>query len=230
MILLAFFIGLLGSVHCVGMCGPLMFAVLDQQGTFWSTASQQLLYQFGRIVTYSLLGLVLGLLGAGGIISGWQQHLSILTGCLLLLLGVYHIIGRQIPIIARQQQMLIAPILQKMGYWLRRPGGHFMVGLLNGLLPCGMVYLALASALNTGTPLRGGLFMLWFGLGTLPLMLGASIIGVAIKGKLKIKLAHWLPLLLIVFGIWFILRGSNLAIPYLSPALDNPAAIDVLCK
>ncbi|GAA4794715.1 sulfite exporter TauE/SafE family protein [Olivibacter ginsenosidimutans] len=229
MISLAFFIGLLSSVHCVGMCGPLMFTVLGKTNSFWSTSSRQLLYQFGRITSYSMLGFALGLLGAS-IQNGWQQQLSLFTGVVLLFFGVYQLIGRQIPAIARRQQLLVTPVLEKMAYWLQKPRGHFMVGCLNGLLPCGMVYLALASALNTGTALRGSLFMLFFGLGTLPLMLGAAMIGSTIKGRLKLKFTKWMPALLILFGLWFVLRGANLGIPYLSPIPYSSAANDILCK
>lgn len=230
MISLAFFIGLLSSVHCVGMCGPLMFTVLGKANNFWSTSGRQLLYQFGRITSYSLLGLVLGFLGAGGMRNGWQQQLSVFTGTLLLFFGCYHLLGRQIPAIARRQQWLMTPVLEKMAYWLQRPGGHFMVGCLNGLLPCGMVYLALASALNTGAALRGGIFMLFFGLGTLPLMLGAAMLGSSIKGRIKVKFTKWMPALMILFGLWFILRGANLGIPYLSPIPHASIMNDALCK
>jgi len=225
---LAFFIGLLGSVHCVGMCGPLMFALPDVGSSPMKHFLQPLAYQVGRVLTYTTLGLILGCLGATPLMQDWQQPLSILTGCFLLLLAAHHLLGRQIPALAKQQQKLLAPLLKSMGKWLQKPGGHFMVGLLNGLLPCGMVYLALASSLNTGSAIQGASFMFFFGLGTWPLTLGATYLGSFFKHRLRLNYTRWLPALLLVFGIWFILRGANLDIPYLSPALQASGK-DILC-
>ncbi len=226
--ILAFFIGLLGSVHCVGMCGPLMFALPKTDRGILSRFVQPLLYQIGRISMYCFIGLLLGLIGSGSHIQGWQAPVSVATGCILIFMALYHFLGRRIPFIAQQQQRLMTPLLNAMGFWLTRPGGQFMIGLLNGILPCGMVYLALASALNTGSALTGAYFMLSFGLGTLPLTLGTMYIGNILKQRFTFNYAKWLPSLLLVFGIWFILRGANAHIPYLSPIIQ-PNGIDILC-
>ncbi|QNL48699.1 sulfite exporter TauE/SafE family protein [Olivibacter sp. SDN3] len=228
-LILAFFIGLLGSIHCVGMCGPLMFSMPSPSGSSLKGLKRLLLYQFGRLLTYGLLGLVLGAIGAGSYVHGWQQYLSMFTGIFLIGMAVYHIFGRYVSFIARRQQQLFLPLLQKMSYWIQQPGGHFMVGLLNGLLPCGMVYMALATALNTSTPADGFLFMLMFGAGTLPLLLTAGFIGNFFKGFMKFNRSRWLQLLFFVLGIWFILRGADLGIPYLSP-LSAPQRGDILCR
>ncbi len=170
----------------------------------------------------------MGLLSAGSAWKGWQQQLSILTGLLLLTLGVYHLVGRHVPFIAKRQQAWMAPFIRQMGYWLYRPGGNFVVGMLNGLLPCGMVYLALAASLNTGSPASGAAFMGLFGLGTVPVMLSAGIAGSFIKKYIPIRFSAWLPFLFLVMGSWFILRGANLNIPYLSPVL-YPQAMGGYC-
>ncbi len=225
---LAFFMGLLGSLHCAVMCGPLMLALPDQGKPPLALLFHRLLYQAGRILTYGFLGLLAGLISSGSVMKGWQQQISIFTGILLLVMGIYHLVGRHIPAIAQRQQTLVAPLLSRMGYWLYRPGGNFMAGMLNGLLPCGMVYLALASALSTGSLLNGAQFMLLFGLGTLPLMLIAGIAGSFIKNKLRLRFNTWLPMLFLVMGCWFVLRGANLDIPFLSPLLYPEGAIH--CK
>lgn len=228
-LILAFFIGLLGSIHCVGMCGPLMFSIPNSTGSSLGRVTNLLLYQFGRLLTYGLLGLFLGAIGAGSHLQGWQQYLSVFTGIFLIGMAIYHVFGRHIPTISLGQQKLLTPLLQKMGYWIQRPGGHFMVGLLNGLLPCGMVYMALATALNTNSSTNGFLFMLMFGAGTLPLLLTAGFIGNFFKGFMKFNRSTWLPLLFLILGVWFILRAANLGIPYVSPLL-TPQTGDILCR
>lgn len=228
---LAFFIGLIASVHCVGMCGPLMLALPVKGGSWLRHLGPQLLYQCGRILIYSLLGGLLGMLGAGAVFKGWQQYTSLLTGGLLLLLAFFYFIQRFGFGHRSYGNAFIQPLLNKMGYWLRRPGGHFMVGILNGFLPCGMVYLALATALNTGSPLNGGLFMASFGLGTMPLLLLTTTFGRYFMGRhLKMRFASLLPILFLVMGIWFVLRGANLDIAYLSPLLDTASGGDMLCR
>ena len=226
---LAFFIGLLGSVHCVGMCGPLLLALPNAEQSRWRQLVNQLLYQIGRIMTYGILGMLLGLLGAGTAIQGWQQYVSIITGCGLVIAGFYHLLQRIFLLPFQPALPWIKPVLNQLGYWMQKPGGHLMVGLLNGLLPCGMVYLALASALNTGSVVKGLWFMIFFGLGTLPLMWSAGFFGHFLKHRLKMNQATWLPALFVLMGIWFILRGASLDIPYLSPLITVGSSSDPLC-
>ncbi|WP_134088290.1 sulfite exporter TauE/SafE family protein [Olivibacter sp. XZL3] len=227
---LAFFIGLIASVHCVGMCGPLMFALPIEGGSWFHHLSPQLLYQSGRILSYSFLGFLLGMLGAGAALKGWQQYASLLSGSILVLLAFFYFMQRYGFGRRSYGDAFIQPLLNKMGFWLRRPGGHFMVGILNGFLPCGMVYLALATALNTGSPLNGALFMALFGLGTMPLLLLTTTFGRYFMGRhLKVRFASLLPVLFLVMGIWFILRGANLNIAYLSPLL-YPESGGMFCR
>src|SRR5690606_15349302 len=98
----------------------------------------------------------------------------------------------------KKQQKILQPILKTIGYWLFKPGGHFVAGLLNGLLPCGMVYMALASALNAENPSGGALFMFLFGLGTLPLLLIFTIAASYGKQKLNLNFNKWLPSLFLL--------------------------------
>lgn len=216
---LAFFMGLFGSLHCVAMCGPLLLALPSVGESQWTKAKNRLVYQIGRILTYGFIGLLIGFIGIGVTMKGWQQVLSITTGIVLILIALFHFIGTQNSSILRIQQKLLAPLIKQMGYWLHKPGGSFMTGVLNGILPCGMVYMALATALNTGGALSGARFMILFGLGTLPLLLLTAIAGNIIKSKIPFRLSAWLPFLFLIMGSWFILRGANLDIPFLSPLI-----------
>ena len=215
---LAFFMGLLGSLHCVAMCGPLLLALPAGKG-HGRIVFNRIIYQIGRILTYTGLGLVIGFISIGAEYKGWQQGLSIFTGVVLVSMGLFTFFGHHSSGIVKAQQKLFAPLFKRMGYWLYKPGGNFIVGMLNGFLPCGMVYMALATALNTGNTVGGGRFMLLFGLGTLPLMLITGIAGNYVKRIIPFKLSTWLPTLFLIMGLWFILRGSNLDIPYLSPLI-----------
>ena len=216
---LAFFMGLFGSLHCVAMCGPLLLALPSIGESQWTKAKNRLLYQIGRILTYGVIGLFIGFIGIGISMKGWQQVLSITTGVALILIALFHFIGTKNSSVLKIQQKLLAPLIKQMGYWLHKPGGSFMTGVLNGILPCGMVYMALATALNTGSAINGARFMVLFGLGTLPLLLLTAVAGNFIKSKIPFRLSAWLPFLFLVMGSWFILRGANLDIPMLSPLI-----------
>src|SRR5690606_13182171 len=168
------------------------------------------------ILTYSALGMLIGFISIGAEYKGWQQGLSIVTGGFLLTVGLFTFFSKHSNSakLIKLQQKLFAPLFKKIGYWLYKPGGNFIAGILNGLLGSGMVYIALGNALNTGTSLGGGRVMMLFGLGTLPLMLLTGISGNYIKKIIPFKLSSWLPTLFLIMGVWFILRGSNLDIPY----------------
>jgi len=216
---LAFFMGLFGSLHCVAMCGPLLLALPSVGENQWAKAKNRLVYQIGRILTYGVIGLFIGFIGIGISMQGWQQVLSIATGVALIFIALFHFLGTKNSSILKIQQKLLAPLIKQMGYWLHKPGGSFMTGILNGVLPCGMVYMALATALNTGSAVNGARFMILFGLGTLPLLLATAIAGNFIKSKIPFRLSAWLPFLFLIMGSWFILRGANLDIPFLSPVI-----------
>ncbi|MGV6947179.1 sulfite exporter TauE/SafE family protein [Sphingobacterium kyonggiense] len=223
---LAFFMGLLGSIHCAVMCGPLLLAVQAGQGITWKTTFNKLLYQFGRILTYGLIGLFLGLLGNVASLQGWQQGFSLVTGILLFAIGLFYMFGKSSSKLAAIQTKAIQPFAKFMGRWLYRPGGSFVAGVLNGILPCGMVYMALASAVNADSIWNSFYFMLLFGLGTLPLLLVFSFAGNFPKRIFKKGFSTVLPILFILMGVWFILRGANLDIPYLSPLIHVDGAMN----
>lgn len=223
---LAFFMGLFGSVHCAVMCGPLVLALHAGHKISWLQLLNKVLYQVGRVSTYAALGMILGLLGKVASFQGWQQAFSIITGSILVLFGLSYFFSKNSSTLAKWQTKAIQPFARMMGKWLYRPGGSLVAGILNGLLPCGMVYMALASAMNADTVFGSAQFMVLFGLGTLPLMITFSILSSFSSKIIKIKFAKILPLLFLLMGLWFILRGANLNIPYLSPLLHLDGAIN----
>src|SRR5690606_9714623 len=210
---LAFFMGLLGSLHCVAMCGPLLLALPAGKGHA-KIVFNRIIYQIGRILTYSGLGLVIGFISIGAEYKGWQQGLSIFTGVVLVSMGLFTFFGNHSSGLVKAQQKLFAPLFKRMGYWLYKPGGNFIAGMLYGFLPCGMVYIALATALNTGSIIAGGRFMLLIGLGTLLLIFLTGIGGNYDIRIIPFLLSTCLPTLFLIMGFWFILRGANVDIPY----------------
>ncbi len=213
----AFFLGLLGSLHCIGMCGPLVLALPTQHLNATRRVTAALLYHGGRILVYSLGGMIFGLLGHRVWLAGWQQGFSITLGVLILLLvafrrflpattGAYAPVQR---IIARLWQ---GPSISK----------FFLLGMANGLLPCGMVYLAIAGALTRPQVIEAVGFMAFFGLGTLPLLLLLQYTGHRLGLPFRLQLRRALPYITILMAILLILRGLDLGIPFVSPAL--PAA------
>lgn len=222
----AFFMGLFGSIHCAVMCGPLLLAIQGSQKISWHMAINKLLYQLGRLLTYGLYGIVLGAIGAIATIQGWQQGASILTGVLLLTIGAFQIFQIRYKLFIKLQGRLVQPIAKLMGRWLNRPGGSFVAGVLNGILPCGMLYMAAAAAMNTESSLSSFFFMIMFGLGTLPLLLVFSFFGNVVRTYFRVNFSRWLPFLYLLMGIWFLLRGANLDIPYLSPLLHVDGAMN----
>ncbi|HEY0899522.1 MAG TPA: sulfite exporter TauE/SafE family protein, partial [Sphingobacteriaceae bacterium] len=187
-IALAFFTGLFGSLHCVAMCGPLVMAMPFQNTSALSLLLQRLLYQVGRISVYSIFGLLAGFIGSGFDMMGLQQALSLITGIILLFIAGFHFFGKQNQKLQNIQSRMVAPLVNLMAKHLSKPYGGLFAGALNGLLPCGMVYVALAGSLNANSILAGGQFMFFFGLGTTPLMLLASFAPLLFKRRLNVPL------------------------------------------
>lgn len=213
---IAFFIGLLGSVHCIGMCGPLAFAVPTVNNKWWLIVSDKVLYNIGRVITYSFLGLVIGFIGKQFWILGLQQGVSLASGFLIIMAAFSRLFKIRMKDNAILSKLLV-PVNKLLNYALQHHSGHLVIGLLNGLLPCGFVYLALAGAINTSSPLASAQFMFWFGAGTFPLMLIATISSGFIRPVLRRRINKAMPYLMVCLGFWFVLRGLNINIPYLSP-------------
>lgn len=221
---LAFMIGLLGSMHCVGMCGPLAFAIPSlKKGWFW-LFWDKLSYQLGRIISYCLLGILIGLTSRQLWMSGLQQAVSIISGILILGAAFSRLTRKKF---ASPEGWFIKPFHRLLSYALNHRANHLIVGLVNGFLPCGFVYLALAGAVNTGSVQTAVSYMFWYGLGTLPLMFVAGISAGFTTTLFRQRINQTIPYLMICLGLWFILRGMELNIPYLSPP---PAANASDCR
>jgi uncharacterized protein len=211
----AFTIGLVGSLHCVGMCGPIALSLPYQGSGRLHAAGNVLLYNLGRVVTYSLLGLVIGLFGRGFFLAGFQAHISIALGITLMLVALLSI--------DVESRILRLPLMHQLNQWVKqqlgrllRGGGSgklFAIGLLNGLLPCGLVYIAIVGAITAGSMIQGALYMALFGLGTIPLMLATALAGQFIKLSWRARLRKLMPIFLAAIALLFIFRGLNFNVP-----------------
>jgi sulfite exporter TauE/SafE len=185
------------------------------------------LYNFGRIVTYALMGAAFGMLGQGVVLAGLQRWISLALGAAILI-GVFVSprFANRVPV-TRAVNWLKATL----GKLLQRRAlpALFGIGLLNGLLPCGLVYVACAGAIAMGNVLSGMQYMVAFGLGTLPLMLAIALVGTKLQFALRLKVQRLIPASLAIVGLLLMLRGMALGIPYLSPKLPAQPDATVCC-
>jgi sulfite exporter TauE/SafE len=223
---IAFFVGLFGSLHCIGMCGPLAFAISASQKGRLSLVADKFLYNLGRVFSYTTLGFLIGFIGRQFWISGLQQGISLFSGLLIILAGFSRMFKVRL-FNSQTSSKILAPITKAINYAIQRRAGNLAVGVLNGFLPCGFVYLALVGAINTASPLSAAQYMFWFGAGTFPLMLAATISSGFMNVTFRRRVNKALPYLTVCLGFWFILRGMDLNIPYLSPSVK---AITAICK
>lgn len=215
-----FMIGLVGSLHCIGMCGPLVLALPFSHAAAGKRVFGGLVYNLGRAITYAGFGVLFGIVGKTFQIWGLLSGLSVAFGIILIMSafipGIVHIS----PVLGKITAPFSSWLKQKMGAMLRQKNivPLFVFGLLNGLLPCGLVYGAIMGAIVAGTPAKSSLFMFLFGLGTLPLMFLLIFFSDIIKNRWMNYLRKIIPVFIIILGILFILRGLNLGIPFLSPS------------
>lgn len=212
--------GLLSSVHCIGMCGPLVLALPLQQASPRRRWVSVMLYHTGRIITYCVLGLAFGLAGRQLGLAGWQQVFSIVLGLLMVGLCVVTFLhqGKVSFVLTRLLQQKITALNL---YLWKAPEKHgfLLLGMGNGLLPCGMVYLAVAAALSTGNAGYSTLFMGFFGLGSLPALAALSFWGYRINMAVRHQFKKAVPFFMLALGIVLVLRGLDLNIPFISPVL-----------
>ena len=211
----AFTIGLLGSLHCIGMCGPIALALPYQEKSWWKVVRNALLYNGGRVMTYGMLGLLPGLMGYGLSLAGVQQNLSIVLGVTLL---VYSLFSFNL-----ESRIANLPLMKQLHQWsqntlsnLLRKKGSFTflgIGMVNGLLPCGLVYMALAGALTQGTPIAGSAYMMLFGLGTIPLMAALGLSKQFLGIKIRRLFRQVLPVFMALIGVLLLVRGLNVPLP-----------------
>jgi hypothetical protein len=226
-ILAAFLIGFVGSLHCIGMCGPIAIALPVPNSGNLSFFTGRILYNLGRVVTYSFLGAVLGLLGNKIALAGAQQAVSIVLGVVIIIAVLLPQKYKNYFAQHTLTQKLAQPLKANIGVLFKKGtfSAMFLIGILNGFLPCGLVYVALAGAIASGDAISGVAVMILFGLGTVPAMFAATVFGKFINIGIRTKIRKAVPVLAILLGVIFILRGMNLGIPYLSPKLTAQSEV-----
>jgi len=216
----AFILGLLGSFHCVGMCGPIAFMLPVDRTNSIKKISQISTYHIGRILAYSTMGLFFGLIGKNLYIFGLQQQLSIAIGIIMIVIALipYKTINKYNA--SKPLNRLISKVKSKLGSALKKKTADtfLTIGFLNGFLPCGLVYMAVFGSLVSSSISEGILYMTLFGLGTIPLMTSAIYLGKFLNTTIKQRIRKAIPIFVIIIGTLFIIRGLGLDIPYLSPA------------
>lgn len=218
--LTAIFTGFLGSFHCAGMCGPIALAVpLVEPGKFGKFKSR-MYYHVGRTITYSIIGALLGAFGTGLKLAGLQQSVSIVAGIIMIVIALYQVLHLGVIPFTNLRWIGKSTLIQLFNK--RSYTANFGIGLLNGLLPCGFVYIAAIGAVATQSVLGGALFMFLFGIGTWPVMFTVSMISEWLNDGFRVRLSRLTPLFAFIIGILFVVRGLNLGIPYVSPMLQQP--------
>ena len=214
----AFLLGLAGSLHCAGMCGPLMLVLAKARTRTVRESTGRVFYHLGRVAAYCVLGLMLGFLGQIAAPAGFQRWLSIALG-VALLAGL--LVTVKVPLAAPVVKW-VTLLKGFMSGLLRKNTllSQAMVGALNGLLPCGLVYVAAAGAIATGNPLAGAAYMALFGFGTWPMMLGIHFVGQRLPLPPRFSLGSITRTAVLLMAVLLILRGLELGIPFVSPDLS----------
>lgn len=224
----AFFTGLLSSFHCAGMCGPIAMSLPGFGLKHSKFITGRLFYHVGRVITYIFIGLLFGSLGYGLKWVGLQQIFSMAMGFFLIVLFLLRI---------KIESLFGNMLFKKLGAYLFLKPAHkngflsyLLVGIVNGFLPCGFVYLAAIGASVAQDSYQGMLVMALFGLGTFPMMFLISMAGQFIPLSTRNQVIKLAPYLMLLMGLVFILRGLNLGIPYLSPHFETNQLMDPNCK
>ncbi|WP_456424702.1 sulfite exporter TauE/SafE family protein [Lutibacter sp.] len=227
----ALVLGLAGSFHCIGMCGPIAFVLPVDRSSKSTLFIQVFLYHLGRLISYSLIGVLFGFVGKGLYLAGFQQRLSILMGVIMIALVLVPISIFNKYNFSKPLYSLIGQVKYKLGLYLNKKSNKalFSIGFFNGFLPCGLVYMALIGSISTGNEIQGAFYMFLFGLGTIPMMTAAVLLGNFVNMSLRVKIQKVIPVFVVLIGLLFILRGLGLGIPYISPSdaklqiSNNPA-------
>jgi len=219
----ALVLGFMGSFHCAGMCGPIAIALPLQGNSVGGKIFGGSLYNLGRTLTYGLMGALFGLMGQGISLLGFQQKVSVVMGGLMILSVLFPALFRNQYSMNKSWIGVVSRLKSRIGSMIsvRTYSSLFFVGMLNGLLPCGLVYMAIAGAIAMGDVAGGSLYMILFGLGTLPMLLGISLAGNLLSAPMRNRINKLIPVLVVVVGILFVLRGLSLGIPYLSPPREK---------
>jgi sulfite exporter TauE/SafE len=218
-LLSALVLGLMGSFHCAGMCGPIAIALPLHGNTAPQKIFGDTLYNVGRTITYGIMGAIFGLLGQGIQMIGVQQKISVIMGAVMIISVLFPALFKNQYRMDKSMFSLVGKLKKRIGemFSIRSFQSLFFIGMLNGLLPCGLVYMAIAGAIGTGNAAEGTLYMILFGLGTIPMLLTISLAGNIMSQAIRRKINKLIPVMVVVVGLLFILRGLSLGIPFLSP-------------
>lgn len=219
MLYTAFLFGLISSLHCIGMCGPIALMLPVERNNPTKKTIQIITYHFGRLTAYATIGLIFGLLGKGFFLAGMQQKLSIFIGIAMIfvILIPERVFAKYN--FSKPVYRLISKIKTTLGSQFKNKSYQslFTIGLLNGFLPCGMVYVALFGAIAMQSAVYGVFYMVLFGLGTVPMMSSVVFLNAFLTIPIRNKIQKAIPYVGVLIGILFILRGLGLGIPYISP-------------
>ncbi len=233
MLLTALVFGLLGSFHCVGMCGPIAFLLPVDRSSTRKKAFQIFLYHFGRLLAYSSIGFLFGWIGKSLNLFGMQQQLSIAIGLLMIAVVFIPIKIFNKYNFSKPLFKLVSRVKSALGKELKKktPDTFLTIGFLNGFLPCGLVYMAVFGAIASESALQGSLYMAMFGVGTIPLMTSAIYLGNFLSGKVRQHIRKTIPVFVVMIGCLFVLRGMGLGIPYISPkSIDKTETANYECQ
>lgn len=215
-------IGFLGSLHCVGMCGPLLLSLPLHRTQGWQGFGRSLLYHSGRFAAYGLLGLTFGLLGMGVHLLAYQQGVTIAVGVLMLLWALSHLVKGRWSLFSGN--LLYQWLRQHLNQFVQKEGvgRHFTLGVLNGFLPCGLVYFAATSSMVLASPAESAGYMVLFGLGTAPALLAVTLSQHLLGKRFRFSFSfnRIIPVLAGVFAVLLIVRGLGLGIPFISPHVE----------
>lgn len=216
----AFLFGLISSLHCIGMCGPIALMLPVDRHNPEKKALQILTYHAGRIFSYTFIGLLFGLLGRAFYLAGFQQHLSIVAGLAMIVIAIIPERSLARYNFSKPIFIGISRIKAALGNQFAKSSfsSLFTTGLFNGLLPCGMVYAAVFGALAMPHLGYSMLFMALFGLGTVPLMSGIVYVQKYVTTQMRNSIQKIIPYAMGCIGILFVLRGLGLDIAYVSPS------------
>ena len=206
----AWVMGFVGSTHCIGMCGPLAMSLPMAGNSTFDRLFSALVYNLGRITTYAFYGSLIGITQSVLVPFVFQHELSIIMGILLILMSVYFLFFQK-TIRVFNNNAFYQWVTNTLGVLYQKSSlqNIFLIGALNGLLPCGLVYLALASAFATGTVMKSILFMSFFGLGTLPAMWSMVFFANYFSPLLRGYLRKVYPFIFALTGILLIIRGMT---------------------
>ncbi|WP_130736817.1 sulfite exporter TauE/SafE family protein [Flavobacterium sp. J27] len=223
MLYTAIIFGLISSFHCIGMCGPIAMMLPIDRSNEAKKITQILVYHLGRLIAYSSLGLVFGILGKGFFLAGLQQQLSIIVGLFMIAIALLPEKTLARYNFSKPVYKIISKVKSNLGKQFKKKSytSLLTIGLLNGYLPCGMVYVALFGALAMPNIEYSILYMLLYGLGTVPLMSVVVLLSNLLTNPIRNTIQKAIPILAVCIGILFIVRGLGLNIPYVSPSTMN---------